>query len=181
MLEIAAIIIVILFWIHMTVLILIGLRKSASYNHRIYLSGGRTVGENQAADYHQILNDIDEMDQTIIKSKNSVTSSFSFVYVRLYQLYTGKCYDTYLENTLQIGRVGSQKGNTPVLILDDPMVSKKHCMLYRRGDQILIQDLESTNHTYVNGSCIQGAVPITHGDHLSLGSSQYQFQCYFQR
>lgn len=181
MLEIITIIILILFIIHMTILILLGLRKSSAYNHTIYLSGGRSVGENHGADFHQILDDIDEMDQTMIRGKNSVTSSFSYVYVRLYQLYTGRCYDAYLENTLQIGRAGSQKGNTPVMILDDPMVSKKHCMLYRRGDQILIQDLESTNHTYVNGSCIQGAVPITHGDHLSLGRSQYQFQCYFQR
>ena len=181
MLETITIIIFLLVIIHMIVLIFWGLRKSSSYNHTIYLSGGRPVGENQGADFRQILDDIDEMDQTIIKGKKSVTSSFSYVYVRLYQLYTGKCYDAYLENTLQIGRAGNQKGNTPVLILDDSMVSKKHCMLYRRGDQILIQDLESTNHTYVNGSCIQGAVPITHGDHLALGSSQYQFQCYFQR
>lgn len=165
---------------HMLSLFLKGLKKNHGYNHTIYLSGGKYVGENHGADYRPLLDDIDEWNDTAIRGTTHVTSSFSYVYVRLYQFYTGKTYDACLENTLQIGRVESQ-GTTAALVLDDPMVSKKHCMLYRRGDQILIQDLESKNHTYVNGCKIEGAVPICHGDQLSLGQSRYQFQCYFQR
>lgn len=178
MLEIITIIVIVFFIVHMTILIIKGMRENRSYNQTIFLSGGRYASENQAGSY-RIVDGSHEEEDTVVKGKYTVTSSFSCVYVRLYQLYTGKCYDSYLENTLQIGRSG---GNAAaVLILDDPMVSKKHCMLYRRGDQILIQDLESTNHTYVNGCRIEGAVPITHGDQLSLGNSQYQFQCYYQR
>ena len=180
MLEIIAMTVVVLFMIHMTVLLLRCVGKSQNDNQTIYLSGGKAVEENRGAGYQQLLADIDAQDATVVNGRNMVTSSFSYIYIRLYQLYTGKCYDSYLENTLQIGREGSM-GNMPVLVLDDPMVSKKHCMLYRRGDNILIQDLESTNHTYVNGCKIQGAVPISHGDQLSLGRSQYQFQCYYQR
>ena len=178
MLEIITIIVVIFFIIHMTFLIMKGVQENRSYNQTIFLSGGRYASVNQGGSYRIVDSNLEE-ENTILKHKNTVTSSFSCVYVRLYQLYTGKCYDAYLENTLQIGRSGGN--NAAVLILDDPMVSKKHCMLYRRGDQILIQDLESTNHTYVNGCKIEGAVPITHGDQLSLGNSQYQFQCYYQR
>ena len=178
MLEIITIIAVIFFIIHMTILIIKGMRENRSYNQTIFLSGGRYASENQGGSYRIIDSSLEEED-TILKGKNAVTSSFSCVYIRLYQLYTGKCYDAYLENTLQIGRL--EDNTVAALILEDPMVSKKHCMLYRRGDQILIQDLESTNHTYVNGCRIEGAVPITHGDQLSLGNSQYQFQCYYQR
>ena len=179
MLEIAAIIVMVVFVIHMTVLIIKSLSKSHNYHQTIFLSGGRYAGEHQGGQYRIVDGGL-ETEDTLLKGKNSVTSSFSLIYIRLYQLYTGRCYDSYLENTLQIGRSGGN-GTTQVLVLDDPMVSKKHCMLYRRGDQILIQDLESTNHTYVNDFQIQGAVPITHGDRLSLGKSQYQFQCYYQR
>lgn len=179
MLEIATIIVIVLFVIHMTVLIITNLRKSHNYNQTIFLSGGRYAGEHQGGQYRIVDGGL-ETEDTLLTGKNSVTSSFSFIYIRLYQLYTGRCYDSYLENTLQIGRLGGNS-STSALVLDDPMVSKKHCMLYRRGDRILIQDLESTNHTYVNGCQIQGAVPITHGDQLSLGKSQYQFQCYYQR
>lgn len=180
MLETITIIVLVSFVIHMIVLIIKGLGKVHAYNQTIFLSGGRYVGEYQGSDYRQLLDDIDELEDTVVRGRNSVTSSFSYIYIRLYQLYTGRCYDAYLENTLQIGRVGAA-GNVPALIMDDPMVSKKHCMLYRRGDKIFIQDLESTNHTYVNGCLIQGAVPISHGDQLSLGKSQYQFQCYYLR
>ncbi len=179
MLEIVAITVVLLFVVHIAILLIINLGKNHSCHQKIFLSGGSYAGEYQGAVYHQLLDDMNEMNDTIVQGKPMVTSSFSFIYIRLYQLYTGKCYDSYLEDVLQIGR-GSGTADTPALILDDPMVSKKHCKLYRRGDQIMIQDLESTNHTYVNGCRIEGAVPITHGDRLSLGKSQYQFQCYYQ-
>lgn len=179
MLEATAINVVLLFVIHVVILLAVNLGKDHSSHQRIFLSGGSYAGEYQGAVYHQLLDDMNEMDDTVVQGKQIVTSSFSFIYIRLYQLYTGKCYDSYLENVLQIGR-GSAASDAPALILDDPMVSKKHCMLYRRGDQIMIQDLESLNHTYVNGCRIEGAVPINHGDQLSLGKSKYQFQCYYQ-
>ena len=179
MIEIIAVIIFVVFTIHMTVLITRLLLKKHFYNHTIYLAGGKYAGDYQGTGY-RLIDDVDEAGRTIVREKTVVTSSFSAVYVRLYQLYTGRCYDAYLESVLQIGRIeGSPE--TPALILDDSVVSKKHCMLYRRGNQLLIQDLESTNHTYLNGCQIQGVVPITHGDHLSLGGSEYQFQCYYQR
>lgn len=179
MIEIIAVVVFVAFVIHMTVLITRMFLKNHFYNHTIYLSGGKYAGDYQGSGY-RLIDDVDEMGSTVVRGKSHVTSSFSAVYIRLYQLYTGRCYDAYLENTLQIGRVEGS-GEMPTLILEDPMVSKKHCVLYRRGDQLLIQDLESTNHTYINGCMIQGAVPITHGDQLSLGKSAYQFQCYYQR
>lgn len=179
MLEMLTIVVVVSFIIHMLILIIRGIRKNNVYNQTIFLSGGRYGGVHQGAQY-RIVDENIEANDTLVSEKNSVTSSFSGIYIRLYQLYTGKCYDAYLQNMLRIGRAGIAE-NAAVLYLDDPMVSKKHCMLFRRGDQILIQDLESTNHTYVNGCKIQGAVPITHGDQISLGNSKYQFQCYYQR
>lgn len=180
MIEIFAIAIITSFIIHMFFLIIRSLKRNQGYNQTIYLSGGRHAGDHHGAESCQLLGDIDELGETFVNGRVAVTSSFSAIYIRLYQLYTGKCYDAYLENMLQIGRTPGN-GDMAVLVLDDPMVSKKHCMLYRRGNQIMIQDLESTNHTFVNGCQIQGAVPITHGDQLSLGKSAYQFQCYYQR
>lgn len=181
MLYVIAFISVIAVLVHISYLLMKELGKSADYNRTIYLYGGENAGKASSMEWHQIIDGVDDSVDTVFNTKEQpVTSAFSYLYIRLYQPETGRCYDAYLENTLQIGRSENQTGNTPVLIIDDPMVSKKHCMLYRRGESILISDLQSTNHTYVNGSCIQGAVPITHGDHLVLGGSQYQFQCYYQ-
>lgn len=180
MLEVAAITVVLLFAVHMVFIVVGCLKRNNDYNQTIFLSGGRYVGAHRGMEHRQLLNDMDELSDTIFRGEESVTSSFSTVHIRLYQFYTGKCYDAYLENTLQIGR-GEGNAGIPSLILEDPMVSKRHCLLFRRGDRIFIQDLESTNHTFINGYQVQGTVPITHGDQLSLGNSQYQFQCYYQR
>lgn len=180
MLDYIAMTVVLLFAIQITFWVVGSLRKNNAYNQMIFLSGGKYVGVHRGIEHRHLLGDIDELGDTIYRGEESVTSSFSMVYVRLYQLYTGKCYEANLENVLQIGRVEGNAG-IPFLILEDPMISKRHCLLFRRGDQIFIQDLESTNHTFVNGCQVQGTVPITHGDQLSLGSSQYQFQCYYQR
>lgn len=177
--EIIAFIIIGAFGCHMMFLLIRKIIKSRFYHHDIYLEGGRYAGDYQGGVY-KLVDNKGEDTPTLISSKNSVTSSFSMIYIRLCQMYTGRYYDACLESSLMIGRIPAV-GEQSSLILDDPMVSKKHCMLYRRGEQVLIQDLGSKNHTYVNGYPIEGAVLLAHGDRLAFGNSEYQFQCFFQR
>lgn len=49
-------------------------------------------------------------------------------------------------------------------------VSSRHCRLSRTSDGFLIEDLGSTNGTYVNGRRIEGPTPLTHADRVTLGS-----------
>jgi ABC-type multidrug transport system ATPase subunit len=56
------------------------------------------------------------------------------------------------------------------VVLDYPMVSWRHARLRRSGDRITIEDLGSTNGTYVNGGRISGTVPIAIEDLIGLGS-----------
>lgn len=60
--------------------------------------------------------------------------------------------------------------------LNDPMVSNKHCLIYRKGEQVLIQDLGSTNHTYLNGCMLESPMPLSFGDNIKLGQSTLLFQ-----
>jgi ABC-type multidrug transport system ATPase subunit len=53
------------------------------------------------------------------------------------------------------------------------MVSWRHAQLSRRGSQLVLEDLKSTNGTYVNGKRIQGAVNVKAGDVLALGSYMF--------
>ena len=85
MLEIITIIVIVFFIVHMTILIIKGIRENRSYNQTIFLSGGRYASENQGGSY-RIVDGILEEEDTVVKEKNTVTSSFSCVYVRLYQI-----------------------------------------------------------------------------------------------
>lgn len=48
-------------------------------------------------------------------------------------------------------------------------VSKRHCAVVQRGDQVFIQDLKSTNGTYVNKQKVLGERELKDGDQLSFG------------
>jgi hypothetical protein len=49
------------------------------------------------------------------------------------------------------------------------LVSKKHCVLRKRGYRVTLADLGSTNGTFVNGVRVQALVELSDGDAISLG------------
>ena len=57
-------------------------------------------------------------------------------------------------------------------VLDFPMVSRRHARLSRTGEQMRIEDLGSSNGTYVNGERIRVREPVIvrPGDRIGLGS-----------
>jgi ABC-type multidrug transport system ATPase subunit len=60
------------------------------------------------------------------------------------------------------------------VVLDYPMVSWQHARLSRRAGQIFVEDLGSTNGTFVNGLRISGQVPVAIGATVSLGSYTFR-------
>lgn len=60
------------------------------------------------------------------------------------------------------------------IIVPDERVSRSHARISRNGGQYLIQDLNSTNGTFVNNLRQQKTV-LKHGDILLLGSTAFQF------
>ncbi len=60
------------------------------------------------------------------------------------------------------------------LFLNDPRVSRHHARLVRTGDIIIIEDLGSTNGTFVNGMRIEGASRLRSGDIVSIGSHYFK-------
>lgn len=156
--------------------------RDNNYNQNIWIHGGQSVGEDGPRMDGLLLYGQGNQMNTIVRKRpqERVTSSFSVIYIRLLRESTGECYDSYLEYQLEIGRSSGGSGDSKLQI-NDPMVSRRHCLLYRKGDQIMIQDLGSTNRTYVNGCLLSGAMPLSHGDQIGFGGSTYQFLCFYQR
>lgn len=55
------------------------------------------------------------------------------------------------------------------IVVDDPFVSGEHAVLTYRGRNWYVEDLASTNGTFVNGSAVEGVAPIAFGSELQLG------------
>jgi pSer/pThr/pTyr-binding forkhead associated (FHA) protein len=89
-----------------------------------------------------------------------------------------------MQITLLVVAEGKWKGKTipvrpiPFLIGRDskchlrpasPLVSKRHCALLVRDNKVFVQDLESTNGTFVNDRQIKGEVEVKNEDRLIIG------------
>jgi len=63
-----------------------------------------------------------------------------------------------------------------VVAFDDNSVSKWHARLHCDGAVTSIEDLASTNGTFVNGQRIETPMPLRRGDRIGLGTNQIVFQ-----
>ena len=56
------------------------------------------------------------------------------------------------------------------------MVSKRHARIERDGDRFVVQDLQSTNGTFVNGQPVARSQPLQPGDEVRIGETRLLFR-----
>ena len=66
---------------------------------------------------------------------------------------------------------GAYGGVPNDLTLDDPRVSRRHALLRRVGSAFRIEDLGSTNGTYVNGIRLEGRQELVEHDRVRIGAT----------
>ena len=80
----------------------------------------------------------------------------------------GVAYDLADEVTLGRGDVEIQ--------LEDPFASSRHARIWRQGHVLVIEDLGSTNGTYLNDQPLNGPQPLHPGDRIRIGDSEFSFR-----
>ena len=60
--------------------------------------------------------------------------------------------------------------------LPDPEVSRLHARISRIEAQYVIEDLRSTNGTYLNGILLRTPKPLNHGDQIAMGQTVLEFE-----
>jgi FHA domain len=79
----------------------------------------------------------------------------------------GVAYD--LSEAVTLGR-----GNVEIR-LEDPFASSHHARITREGPVVVIEDLGSTNGTYLNESPLSGPQPLHDGDRIRIGDSEFSY------
>lgn len=59
--------------------------------------------------------------------------------------------------------------------LEDPFASSHHARITREGPVVVIEDLGSTNGTYLNESPLSGPAPLHNGDRIRIGDSEFSY------
>ena len=57
-------------------------------------------------------------------------------------------------------------------VVDAPLVSRLHCRLTLQDNGVLVEDLDSTNGTFVNGSRVRKGL-LASGDVLRVGRMEF--------
>jgi hypothetical protein len=61
------------------------------------------------------------------------------------------------------------------LKLDDPFASSRHAKISRQGRTLVIEDLGSTNGTFLNDTPLTGPQPLHDGDRIRIGDSEFSY------
>ncbi len=81
----------------------------------------------------------------------------------------GMIYD--LDGDFVLGR-----GDRAEIRLEDPFASSRHARIYEQAGTLVLEDLRSTNGTYLNEELLDTPRPLHPGDHLRIGESEFVFE-----
>jgi len=65
------------------------------------------------------------------------------------------------------------RSETNDIAIDDPGLSRQHAVIRLAGGQVMIQDMTSTNGTFVNGRRVRAAVVLQHADRIEMSNSVF--------
>ncbi len=67
------------------------------------------------------------------------------------------------------------RGEAVDIRIEDPYASSSHARIVRQGDMLVLEDLGSTNGTYLNGEPLRGPQPLHPGDRIAIGENQFSY------
>ena len=68
------------------------------------------------------------------------------------------------------------RSNGADIQVDDPFASSAHARIFDRGGFMYIEDMGSTNGTYLNGRQLKTAERLSMGDTIRIGDSEYRYE-----
>ena len=71
--------------------------------------------------------------------------------------------------------IGREAGND-IVLEQEITVSRRHAQLIRQNGELMVQDLGSTNGTFVNGQRISGVTPLRVGDTVQFGMASFRVE-----
>jgi len=68
------------------------------------------------------------------------------------------------------------RGDAAEIRLDDPFASSRHAQLVLQAGVVVLEDLGSTNGTYLNEELLAGPAPLHNGDRVRIGDSEFTYE-----
>ncbi len=126
-----------------------------------------------------LLNDEDEATGLLISDSNDDTD---LLYKNDTNVHYPTLYRVLTEETISVNkpvyRLGKERSYVDYFVTNNIAVSRSHADIITRGKQYFVKDLNSKNHTYINGRelPVHCEVEIHNGDNLTLGNEEFVFK-----
>ncbi len=75
------------------------------------------------------------------------------------------------EHPFESGSLVLGRASSSDLVLEDRFLSRNHSRIFRDGERLMIEDLESRNGTLLNGQQVRGPHPLAPGDVVKISGS----------
>ena len=105
------------------------------------------------------------------KQEKRVSEAFHIQMVRM-----GNEKDGELEFDMQDSVTIGRGGRSQIKLTKDALLSGEHCRFTRNGSNLYLEDLQSTNGTYVNGVPIRQTMKLEQDDVILIGSYEYRIR-----
>lgn len=74
------------------------------------------------------------------------------------------------EESIKLGRAVEND-----VVITSKRVSREHALLQREGWKVILEDLGSTNGTFLNGQRVLNPIELRDGDHIRIGDVEFVF------
>lgn len=139
-------------------------RRDPGLNARIVVTWGENVNEAKGG-RTDILDE--ELGDTLYKDVPAWE-------VSLESLSTGEIARGKFLRELVVGR--EPRGTDGCMTLNVSGISRIHCRIFSQGGEIYLEDLGSSNHTYLNGERVSVPMLLKSGDIIHMGREEYRYR-----
>lgn len=146
------------------------LRQKRYFRNDIHISGGADLDTGLLiSDNNYFKGFTDEFEKTVVIGSNYRNNSVIKVSIRN----IGKSSTAYVNicGSIIIGRDADSGVYT---ISGDKMISKRHCELFVNSGKLYLRDLNSANHTYLNGKQVMDPVACKSTDVIKIGNTKLE-------
>lgn len=171
-LLIVLIIVLITLVLSVTIILIVSLASGKKNNpSEIHYSGGANIDDGRiSSDSNYFKGMSVAVEKTVVVYENRRATSDFGMRIVIRNKYTGQKDELMVRKQLVFGR---SDGND-VYVVDDKAASRSHCMLTVKNRRFFLTDLNSSNHTYLNGRQINSETEVFSGDELRVGNTRFE-------
>ncbi|MBQ7385236.1 MAG: FHA domain-containing protein [Ruminococcus sp.] len=147
-------------------------QKNRTNNSEIHISGGADIERGYLSnDNNYFKGGYGELEETVVIGYDYRRAGANSKTIKLINLRTSQSTVLNIVNQLTFGR--SREGGC-FSIEGDTSVSMYHCRMFVYNNTLYLEDLNSSNHTFVNSKRITEPYILSDGDEVKIGNTRFK-------